>query len=139
MFINNSLMKTNYLLEKGMDTSLIRHQVISDNIANVDTPHFKRMEVTFESQMARALASEDEAREPVYLTNKKHIDFFKPMDYKAVQPKIHIEYNTNYRNDKNNVDIEKEISNSVKNSLQYKALSTRLNQNFKMLALSMQG
>ena len=139
MFVNSSLMKTNYLLEKGLDVSLVRHQVISDNISNVDTPGFKRMEVNFESQMARALASEKEQRIPVKLTNKRHIDFFKPMNYKEVGPRLHIEYNTNMRNDKNNVDPEREVALSVKNTLRYRAMTQRINGNFRALGLAMQG
>lgn len=139
MWINSSLQKTNYLLERGIDVSLVRHQVISDNIANVDTPHFKRTEVTFESQLDRALDSEKKARFPVYMTNKGHIDFFRPLDYRSVAPRLHIEHDTNMRNDKNNVDVEKEVALSVKNSLRYRAMSQRLSQNFKMLGLAMQG
>ncbi len=139
MFVDASSNKTIYLLQKAMDASLVRQQVISDNIANVDTPGFKRMDVSFESQMKRALDSELEERQPVYLTDKKHIDFFKPMDFKEVQTRLHIDFDTNYRNDKNNVDIEKEISESVKNSLRYKAMAQRIDGQFKSLALAMQG
>ena len=139
MFINGSLTKTQYLLEKGLNVSLLRHQVISDNIANVDTPHFKRMDVTFESQLSRALDSEKGPRFPVYTTNQRHIDFFKPTDYREVQAKLQIEHDSNYRNDKNNVDIEKEIADSVKNTLRYRAMAQRLDGNYKMLNMAMQG
>jgi flagellar basal-body rod protein FlgB len=139
MFIDGSLTKTTYLLERGLDTSLLRHQVISDNIANVDTPHFKRMDVTFESQMSRALDSEKGPRFPVYTTDKRHIDFFKPMDYREVRAKLQIEHDSNYRNDKNNVDIEKEIGDSVKNTLRYRAMAQRLDGSFKAMNLVLQG
>ncbi len=139
MFVDTTSDKTFYLLQKGMDASLVRQQVIADNIANVDTPGFKRMDVTFESQMKRALDSEQEERFPVYLTNKGHIDFFKPMDYRDVKAKLQIEFDTNFRNDKNNVDIEKEVAESVKNSLRYKAMAQNLSTKFKSLALAMQG
>jgi len=139
MFIDSSLTKTQYLLEKGLDVCLIRQEVIADNIANVDTPHFKRMDVTFESQLARALESEKTPRFPVYLTNPKHIDFFKPLDYRTVEPKLQIEHDTNYRNDKNNVDIEKEIADSIKNTMRYRAMAQRVDDNFKMMHLALQG
>lgn len=139
MMIDSSLTKTQYLLERGLDVSLVRQQVISDNIANVDTPHFKRMDVTFEAQMSRALHSETEPRMPVYLTDANHIDFFKPMDYRAVEPRLQIEHDTNYRNDKNNVDIEKEIADGVKNTMRYRAMAQRLDGNFKAMQLALQG
>ncbi|MBN1899059.1 MAG: flagellar basal body rod protein FlgB [Spirochaetes bacterium] len=133
-------MKTNYLLQKAMDVSLTRHKVISDNIANADTPGFKRSRVSFESHLLRALASEDEMCKcpKAYMTHQNHIQFCKPMDYRTVQPKIDVDYDTSLRNDKNNVDIEKEVSDAVVNTLRYRALSRRLNQNFKMLEMVMQ-
>jgi len=41
-----------------MDASLIRRDVISNNIANADVPNFKRSVVNFESELKRALNSE---------------------------------------------------------------------------------
>ncbi|MBU1078172.1 MAG: flagellar basal body rod protein FlgB, partial [Spirochaetes bacterium] len=123
------------LLEKGMDASMMRHQVISDNIANADTPGFKRSSITFESQLRRALDSEKAMKEcpQAYLTSKKHIPFCKPLDYRNVRSKIHVDFDTNYRNDKNNVDIEKEVSDAVVNTMRYRALAERVKGNFKML------
>jgi flagellar basal-body rod protein FlgB len=140
MFLDSSHMKVNYLIERAMDAAMIRHQVISDNIANVDTPGFKRSQVTFEAQLKRALESEEEEKKspPAYLTNKKHIQFFKPIDYRTVQPKIDVDYDTNYRNDKNNVDIEKETTDAIINTLRYRALTMRLSQNYRNLLNIMQ-
>jgi len=135
MFLNSQIMKTNYLLQKAMDTCVLRHQVIADNIANADTPGFKRSRVTFEAQLKRALESEEYVKNcpKAYMTNKKHIPFAKPLDYRKVQPKINVDYDTTYKNDKNNVDIEKEVSDAVQNTLRYKALAERIKGNFKML------
>ena len=135
MFLQSNTMKTNYLLKKAMDASILRHQIIADNIANVDTPGFKRSRVTFEAQLKRALESEENMKKchQAYLTDKKHIQFCKPLDYRKVQPKIQVDYDTNYRNDKNNVDIEKEVSDAVINTLRYRALADRIKGNFKML------
>ncbi len=139
MFERSEFMKSNYLIKRAMDASLTRHQIISDNIANVDTPGFKRSTVTFESQLKRALDSEQICRETpqAYMTDKKHISFCKPMNYREVEPKISVEYDTNYRNDKNNVDIEKEMSDAVVNSLRYKAMTERLKLNYRMLNIAM--
>ena len=135
MFLGSEMMKTNYLLERAMDASILRHQVIADNITNADTPGFKRSRVTFEAQLERALKSEEEMKKcpHAYLTDKRHIQFCRPLDYRKVRPKIHVEYDTNYRNDKSNVDIDKEFSDAVINTLRYRALAERLKGNFKML------
>ncbi|HNL11339.1 MAG TPA: DNA-binding transcriptional repressor EbgR, partial [Turneriella sp.] len=55
--------RTQYLLEKGMDVSQMRHKVFADNIANVDTPHFKRSEVGFEAELRRVIELEKHVEE----------------------------------------------------------------------------
>lgn len=137
MFSETRISKVNYLLERGLDVSVIRQKVIADNIANVDTPHFKRSDVCFESQLRRALNSEKPLK-PAYLTNKKHIAFDRKIDFKSVRPKINIDFDTNYGNNKNNVDIEKEMANATKNSMRYNAMVQRLSQNYRMIAIAMQ-
>jgi len=127
--------KTQFLLERAMDASLLRRSAIADNIANVDTPHFKRGEVTFESQLKRALDSEARDVMPAKMTDKRHIPFKDPIDYRGVRARIQIEHETNYRNDKNNVDIEKEIVDATTNMLMYNAMAQRVDRNYKMLAM----
>lgn len=128
-------MKTNYMLEKAMDASWLRNSIIADNIANVDTPGFKKSFVTFEAQLDRALRSEEEMKKcpQPYLTDKKHITFNKPLDYLSVRPRIQVEYDTNFKNDKNNVDIDKEVSDLNKNTLCFKMLATCFRNNYRML------
>ncbi len=130
-----SLTNTQFMLERGLDAAVLRQSVISDNIANVDTPHFKRSEVTFESQLARAIDSHKDVKYPAKLTNKRHIAFYQPIDYHQVRANISIEHGTNFRNDKNNVDIEKEVIDSSKNVMRYKAMINRINGNFRKLKI----
>ena len=130
-----SFTKTQFLLERAMDASLLRRSVIADNIANVDTPHFKRGEVTFESQLKRALDSEKKDVMPAKLTHKMHIPFKDPIDYRGVRSRIHIEHDTNYRNDKSNVDIEKEIVDATKNMLMYNAMAQRIGSSYRNIMM----
>ncbi len=139
MFNNSSLMNTNYLLEKSLDVESSRRKVISNNIANVDVPHFKRSEVNFESELKRAIRQREDASNklPAILTDEKHIPFFVERDLKTVQPRINLDYTTIYRNDGNNVDIEKEMVDASKNMMRYNAFVTSLNHNYKMIKLVM--
>jgi flagellar basal-body rod protein FlgB len=130
-----SFTKTQFLLERAMDASLLRRSVIADNIANVDTPHFKRGEVTFESQLKRALDSEARDVMPAKMTDRRHIPFNDPIDYLGVRARIQIEHETNYRNDKSNVDIEKEIVDATKNMLMYNAKAQRIGSSFRNLIM----
>ena len=132
---SNTFAKTQFLLERGMDAAFLRRAVIADNISNIDTPHFKRSDVTFESQLKRALKSADHRPYPAKLTDKRHIPFYIPMDYRKVRAKIQIEHETNYRNDKNNVDIEKERIESTKNAMRYTGIVQMTDENFKRIRM----
>ncbi len=125
------------ILERGLNTSVLRREVISDNIANADTPHFKRSEVSFESQMQRAIQSEKEPQFPTLMTDEKHMSFNEVIDYKGVNPRISVEYDTIYRNDKNNVDVEKEMILATKNAMHYNAMMEVYNRNIRQLDLVM--
>jgi flagellar basal-body rod protein FlgB len=135
MFENSKMMQTNYLLERALDTETIRRNVISNNIANVDVPHFKRREVNFESELKRAVMDAENPfnRLPGKMTDKRHIPFYIPKEIESVNPRINLDYNTTYRNDGNNVDIEKEIVDANKNSMRYNAYITMMNNNFRVL------
>jgi flagellar basal-body rod protein FlgB len=136
MFDVSGMMSTNYILEKSMDVESLRRKVIADNISNVDVPHFKRSEVNFESELKRAINQNsyvNENRLPAIMTDNKHIPFFIDRDIKSVSPRINLDYTTSMRNDGNNVDIEKEMVDSSKNTMRYNALVSSLNHNYKML------
>jgi flagellar basal-body rod protein FlgB len=139
MFESSKLMMTNYLLEKGLDVESLRRKVISNNIANVDVPHFKRSEVNFESELKRAVRDREEMenRLPARMTDRRHIPFFVPRDITTVHPRINLDYNTTFRNDGNNVDVEKEMVDAAKNLMRYNAFTTSLNNNFRTLKFVM--
>ena len=139
MFENSGWMRTNYLLERGLDVESLRRKVISNNIANVDVPHFKRSEVNFESELKRVIIENrrQDNRCQALMTDRRHIPFYEERDIRDVKPRIHLDYNTTYRNDGNNVDIEKEIVDAAKNQMRYNALVARINSNFRTLKLVM--
>jgi len=140
MFQDTFFMKTQDILHRSMNASSIKRKVISDNIANVDVPHFKRSEVIFESSLQRALESEKieaEKAVPTQISDERHIQFFKSLDYRDVSPKINIDYLTTMRPDGNNVDIEKEIVESTKNQMSYMLVAERYTQNSKLLTQMM--
>lgn len=131
--INSTFGKHMDIVEKGLDVSLLRREVIGDNIANADTPGFKRSEVSFESELERALLSEAEPEFPTYMTDSKHISFNDYTDYQTVTPNITVDYDTSYRNDENGVDIDQEMIDASKNSLHYNAMIEVYSRNIKIL------
>ncbi len=134
MFLDSGFMQTQDILQRTMSAALIRQEVISDNLANVDTPHFKRSDVAFESELKRALDSYDPHPFKAALTNKKHIPFYRTKNYREVKPVVYLDSSTIYRNDGNNVDIEKEMVDARENTLRYIAMAQRVNDNFRLLS-----
>ena len=54
MFTSNAYNYIN-VLDKAADAAWQRHELISNNIANQDTPGYKRQDIDFESQLAQAM------------------------------------------------------------------------------------
>ena len=139
MFDSSPMMQTNYLLERALDAETMRRRVISNNIANVDVPHFRRSEVNFESQLRRVIdeRANPDSQLPAQMTDERHIPFFVPRDIDSVEPRINLDYSTVMRNDGNNVDIEKEMVDAAKNMMRYNAFVTSYNNNARMLRIAM--
>lgn len=129
------LMKTQFLLEKGLEVASLRRKVIANNIANVDVPHFKRSSVSFESQMKRALDSRRkvEEEEALSTTHPAHIPGRRSIDYRSVRPAVHTDTVSTMRNDGNNVDIEEEMMELSRNQMSYNLYIDRLGSNYRML------
>lgn len=134
MFQTSSFFQTQKLLENSLDAYMMRWQVISDNVANADTPNFKRSEVTFESELQRAINSQNQNHIQAKRTDPRHIPFHQPQDPFAVQPRISLEYNTEFRNDQNNVDMDKEMVDAAKTQLQYTSTVMAINRNYRLLS-----
>lgn len=120
MNISNDFTKTVDILHRAMDASLVRRDVIANNIANADVPNFKRSVVNFESELKRALDSaKNKPALELTLTNPKHIPNWRERDYREVQPRRVLDYVTTAKNNGNNVDPEEEMMLSVQNQLMY--------------------
>jgi len=120
MDISNDFTTTVDILHRAMDASLVRRDVIANNIANADVPNFKRSVVNFESELKRALDSaKNKPALELTLTDPKHIPNWRERDYREVQPRRVLDYVTTAKNNGNNVDPEEEMMLSVQNQLMY--------------------
>jgi flagellar basal-body rod protein FlgB len=120
------------LLTREMEVTTMRRNVIANNIANANTPNFKRSDVNFESQLKRALDSEKVTPAfTEYLTDPRHISFNRPMDWREVRPRRVLDYLTEAKNNGNNVDIEQEGIDSLNNQLVYTTLAQVISSEFQ--------
>lgn len=134
MFTNNTFGKTVDIMQRTMDVSLTRREVIANNIANAETPNFKRTDVNFEASLARALASENAPKQlEAKMSSSSHIPFNRAVDYTSVEPKFVLDYLTQTKNNGNNVDIEQETMASTKNQMMYELMTTSISSQFSRI------
>ncbi len=103
---------------KILDVETMKQNVYANNIANVNTPGYKRHFVSFDRALQQALSGEDLS---LKTDNPKHIALGG--GWRNVQPIEKIEYNTSSRNDGNNVDIDYEVAQMTKNTLKYQIVA----------------
>ena len=128
--INSSIYNYVNVLDKAADASWIRNEVISNNIANVDTPNFKRQDVEFESYLLAQLEGANSS------SLKKTV---AGMDLDSLTSTIYTDSNSlSYRLDGNNVDIDTENVELASNQLKYQALVSSINNEFSMIKSAMQ-
>jgi len=123
----NKLLFPRNNLEKSLDAAWLRNDVISQNIANVDTPNYKRKEVLFEeflnSEMKYSRISNGKSR------------LQGSGDIKVIEDNK----NYSYRLDGNNVDIEREMAKLAENTLRYNTLIQRMNGQFNKIRTVIRG
>jgi len=116
-----------------MDAATLRQQVLANNMANADTPNFKRSSLNFEAELKRALDSEAVHKPQGALTNEKHISFDRTQDYRDVRPSRFLDYLTQTDNNGNNVDAEQESMLLLQNQLRYDPLTRSISNQFTQL------
>jgi len=118
------------VLEKGLNASSLRQKVLADNVANVDTPRFKRSDVDFQLALDAALGSSGSTLS-LKTTVPKHIASAEDENQSIVQT----DRSTSIRNDSNNVDIDREMANVAENGLYYNALTRAISSQLGILRL----
>ncbi len=135
MFLNNSFGKTLDIVHRSMDVALLRRSVISDNIANADTPNFKRSVINFESELKRALDTQHNSGLKAALTDRRHIPFHRQVSYRDVGPRRILDYLSTTDNNGNNVDIEEESMALLQNQLNYEIMTRMVTNQFSQMNL----
>ena len=114
----------NYL-PRGMTAATMRQEVISHNIANVNTPNYRRSVVEFEDILAKEIYGEDTGGKlQMIRTNDAHL----PAEHLPIHavPTMVQDNTTIMREDNNNVDIDIEMATLLKNQLYYNTLASHV-------------
>jgi flagellar basal-body rod protein FlgB len=123
-------------LQGALDASNTRQQTIADNIANADTPYYKRSDVSFEE----ILKQQTDGDMPVLkgkVTDSRH--FVIGPSSSVPTPVVTMDHSTSMNNNQNNVDIDKEMSLLAENQLRYNAYIQQVNEQIKMMRVGVEG
>ena len=116
---------TSTILSKTLDAAAARQKTISNNIANVETPGYKRRFVSFEDELKEILDRPSGHGVRAGIGN--------------LTPVCQTDEASPGRPDGNNVNIDAEIADLAKNSLQYKAAAILLEGKGAMLRSAIMG
>lgn len=98
---------------KSLDASMLRSRVLANNIANVDTPGYRRVEVSFEDELKLAL---DRTRLKGTRTSDKHL-FIGRKDIENVNAQAYKPVDPTLSSGVNNVDIDSEMAKLAENQI----------------------
>lgn len=103
------------LLRAGIRAEEIRQQTIASNIANIETPRYRRVDVKFEELVTKALKNSGE------------------VNLDKIEPEVFEPRNTRVKANGNDVDLNKEVGELVKNSLRHTAYTRLLGRKFQLI------
>ncbi|MFT8407759.1 flagellar basal body rod protein FlgB [Liquorilactobacillus satsumensis] len=112
-------METYNMLKDALDVSAQRSDLISSNIANVNTANYKAKRIAFTDQLNTALK--------MTTTNKEHLNAATTDATKVTTDSTAVKQNGN------NVDLDVEMVNQATNGLYYSALVSQLNGRYQMM------
>jgi flagellar basal-body rod protein FlgB len=106
------------ILSRSLDLTAQRQTLVSQNIANIDTPGYRTRDLDFQREMQRALSGDGDA---------------------AASPMVREVPGLVDRPDGNNVDIDRESLLMAKNQLQFQTAAQLLHSEFNRLQLAING
>ncbi|MGR3317810.1 MAG: flagellar basal body rod protein FlgB [Candidatus Anammoxibacter sp.] len=113
--------KSTELLSKMVDFTALKQKVIANNIANVNTPGYKRMDVSFNQDLKDAIKTQGAVNE---MWLKVEVDKSGGIEVGA-------------RNDGNTVDMDREVSQLMQNALSYNVYLELMALKFRMVTRAM--
>lgn len=125
-------------LEAAVQAAEKRQRIISNNIANVDTPHFKRSEVLFESMLEQSFGNSRKLQFSGKRTDDRHIAFGSEVA-KIPAAKVITRHTSSMGNNNNNVDVDREMALLAKNQLNYSFYIQQMNHDMKMMNIAIEG
>ncbi len=111
----------------ALDGLSLRQQVISRNLANIDTPGYQAQTVDFQETLSRLVETNNLI--PLTLTDEDHLTTAEASNLQTVS----LRPGGSYRADQNNVDIDVEMADMSEAGIQYQAISQAVSKKLLLL------
>jgi len=111
------------VLSTALNMYLLRHAIISDNIANAETPGYKARRVEFEQELNRVLENQKIGLNQTI--SGRAIASVRPTVYEDPKSEVGL--------DRNSVDMDREMAALTKNDIKYSATSLAISKKFALL------
>ena len=106
------------IIEAGISAESLRQRAIANNVANLETPGYRRLNIRFEKLLAKALDSSG------------------GVDLGEIECETYRPENTPVKSNGNDVSLEVEVGEMVKNTLRHKALIRVLQKKYRQMELA---
>lgn len=107
------------ILEAGLRAEGLRQRTIANNVANLETPGYRRVGVKFQELLAKAMDSSG------------------AVDLSKVEAQVYQPQNTTVKSNGNDVSLDVEIGEMVKNTLRHKTYIRLLQKKYQQIELAM--
>jgi len=107
------------IIGAGIKAESVRQKTIANNVANLQTPGYRRVDVKFQDLLAKAMESSGD------------------VDLNEIEAEIYQPNETAIKSNGNDVVLEKEVGEMVKNSLRHKAYIRLLQKKYEQISLAM--
>jgi len=124
--------KSNALLVQALNARALRQDLISGNIANIDTPFYKARDIDFETALiekTKEIYGEGRSSNKLNMaqTHQTHLQGYS--DFDTSRSTLYVRDGHMARNDGNTVDLDVESSELSKNAVMFNALTSTLQKN----------
>ena len=120
------------VLEKFIDYCSLKNKTISRNLANIGTENYKREDVNFNDILGNNMQNQ------LTTDNPRHINI-TPLSAQENESEIINDKKTEGTAEINNVNLEKEMAELAKNTLNYRFSTKKINEYFKLMQSAIRG
>ncbi len=104
---------TRQTVYKSLDAGAMRNRAIAQNISNINTPDYKRKEITFEDELRKVMKLKLKG----VTTQPDHMEISRKAALEKVNPKVYEPKDPTLPGEINNVDIDIENAKLAENQI----------------------